>query len=292
MLLVANNLFKDPDERMRIIVFAILGRWGKKFGTQFILNYLQSPDPYTRFGAVCGIISGDKPEGINSIVKFLKDPDFRVRSATAMCLISILAKQDRKKVDLIHEKIRGEDAEFLKTAALGYSKPLHDAVNFSPQENIKWDWHKVQMQFFDEIVETLQNWQTDPLKPALTSPEIFYDYLSKAMELDPKNPRYYFERGLVSFSQKKYEKSLIDIQKASDYNKDSPSYQFWLAKLHYYNKNYDESEKILQSFLKDFPWHYEANTIQMEIFKAKNQKEETLQMQNKLVLLKTLKPTQ
>lgn len=94
-----------------------------------------------------------------------------------------------------------------------------------------------------------------------TAGNLAEEFIKKAISLNDKNPRNWYELGQAQMSQKKYQASFDSFKKALDLNPDVPLSSWFVGIGAYYLQNYEESVHYIEQAIAKGYSEYKTNII-------------------------------
>ncbi len=267
------NLVEDADFRLRVLILALFEDQGKETGAIFLHSLLSNPDPYMKVGALSGLLGQEQSYMLPTLKKLLKDENRMVREAVVANLV-YLYEANPKKLPSFPKIIQRYD--YLgKAAATAYAWPLYNTHYYKTvvrrRQNFSTIWNQEAHynEFIHMIVENLRK------RKKRKELQIKYlRYFEKAVKLDPDNIDYHFEKGILHFLQKEYEKSIFFIEMALEKRPHFSVYKHWLALAYTEMKQDKKALSIIEEVLQEKPWKKESLHLQEQILWRLGMKEE------------------
>ena len=265
------RLMNDKDPRVRILVYATTGKIRVSLFVNFFKDTLlrKKRDRAAMIGSIIASLRRTPKVLYFPIKKMMKYPDKEVQTVAAAGTFFIGIKRRIREINFLHHKIKKSSKKHLKQgAAYGYARIIRQQIRNlrGPNATAFCDWSIVYSRYIQKLCHLLRK------RPR--SRRAFVHLYSKAIELDPEKGTYWFERGVIYFLSRQYQKSLKDIQRAiAILRKGNNStkawerfslmgiFKIWLAKVSYLAKHYELAYKVSGEILKFDPWNREIRRI-------------------------------
>ena len=287
ILKMFKQLLSDPNPLLRFLIFERLG-WSKKLGwshiqiiQQLLMLHSKSDDVSTRSGCAVGMCNSSDMVFYKRLEQMVQDPSPRVRSLAAAGMIYITAFHDLARNRQLFARFRHAAPEIVTGASRGYVRLVRDNIRVPYQHDQRiWDWHEIYAQHIENMaIYPHENFRGKKLWSLGTE----IAFLSRALDLDSKDPYISFERGILHFRAAKekmgnrslhLQKSRQDIERALALKPDYALFKKWLAAVCYLSGQHQYAAKLVKELLPIFPWDIRLWQLQAQILQTQGQKAE------------------
>ena len=276
------KLMKDKDYRVRTLAFITAGRARTSILVAFLRDIFRiaRKDHAAMVGSIIASLRRAPKSLYSSIKKMMTHPNKEVRIVATLATFFIGYTRKIKDIKSLHRKLKKSSKKYLKqAAATGYVRIIRQNARYlsSKSSLIFSDWNLVYKRYIHDLHSRLR--EKAELK------KMYLDVYNKAIDLDKETGTYWFERGIVYYSMKKYKKSLENVQKAFKIFQTSNSrsrawerfshlsiFKFWLTKIYYDMKEYEKAYHTAKEVLQVDPWNEEILKIQAKVLKSQKRR--------------------
>lgn len=283
-LVLFNQARKDPDPRVRLAVYSILGRmfmenlgW-QQMSLKMITDGLKSSDYATRLGCAMAAIHIGSSKVYKMLNLLLTDRDSRVRMLGAAAKTRLLYLVTPTEQMKFYRKLtKSKDSYIRQGGSMGYLMSIRNQLGFVYNESIPVDtirWEKLYKLFIEKMVSYVRR----QLRYKNHSQRIksLIETFDRSISLYPSNSQTRIEKGILFYGIARYRECSLLLEKAlqEEQSREVQIVRLWLASSRLAEGKYDQAIAEVEQGLKLFPWEKEFWQIKATALQALGKKEQ------------------
>ena len=229
---------------------------------------------YLRISSIEGL--GALPGNYEKQISFVLGNDklSKVKKVAVFSLIRHIATREEVKISVRKKKLRKYHQRFLKDSALrkaaawGYSTA-------ASKKMMRLELGLDRLEYRQQVVVSYGE---------VKDLEYSKFLITKALELDPGDPDYLFEKAIICYSQKEYTQSLRCINQILRENKDD-YYLEWKANILFQLQKFPACRKVIDEGLKINPWNQALLGWKVKVLQRSTKKKDIEDAENLLLRL-------
>ena len=286
MMMTLSQLLKDPDPRIRTIVFLVMARLPQMCSMLIASNW-NSSDQHTKIGCLVGLLLSPNHQSYRYVKKMLHDSDPIVRHVAATIATFLAERYDPVEAKKIFQYLQQQFPSMRSAGALGYCKFIYTPI---PNPNFKGtniNWEKFAQAKIKNLEIFSRKFKIYGKKSSLGRPVLnhYIQCLNRALQLTQKNSRIWLDRAVLYYVNEEYEKSLQDLNEAKRQKPNSYTIKYWLAKTHFANHNSKKAAKIFEEIAEYYLWDSNFWKTFAEILEKAGRKEEACKARKRAELV-------
>lgn len=238
------------------------------------LQNLKREDSYLRMSSIEGLgaLPGNYEKQISSILR--DDKLSKVKKVAVFSLIYHIATREdvkvrKKNLRRYHQRFL-KDSALRKAAAWGYSMA-------ASKKMMRLELGLDRLEYRQQVVVSYREVKVKDL-------EYSKFLITKALELDPGDLDYLFEKSIICYLQKEYAESLRYINEVLRSNKDD-YYLEWKANILFQLLKFSACSKVIDEGLKINPWNQALLGWKVKVLQRSTKKKDVREAENLLLRL-------